>query len=133
MTRALVRIKRELRINLSGYDREAVTLEPGDHVVPLSAARWLRNNPGYGEVLDDIEPAERPAAARLAAPADTSSPTPAEVSPSAAAADPAAEDLGALKVPELREHAAAAGVAGTGRMNRAQLLDALAAVAKAGG
>lgn len=49
-----VEITQAVRLNLTGYDREAVTLEPGRHMLPDRAADWVRRNPSVGRVLGAV-------------------------------------------------------------------------------
>lgn len=108
-----VRFNGPLRINLTGYDREAVTLEAGVHDVPERIAEWVRRNPSAGEVVE--EPAE-PGGAVV-----SSRPSPVE----------RVELLASLTVAELRQRAARWGVEGSGSMKKADLVAALDGVGRA--
>lgn len=93
-----VKFNGAVSINLTGYDREAVTLEAGVHDVPERIAEWVRRNPSIGDVLD-----------------------------AAAASAHAAVgvDFSRLTVAELRAAAEAAGIAGFAGMKKAELVAAL--------
>ncbi|HRC63541.1 MAG TPA: hypothetical protein PLX85_10020 [Dehalococcoidia bacterium] len=95
-----VKFNRPVSINLTGYDREAVTLEAGVHNVPERVAGWVRRNPSVGDVLD-----------------------------AAAASAPAADgvDFSRLTVAELRAAASAEVIAGFAGMKKAELGAALEA------
>ena len=103
-------IKRAVTINLTGYDREPVTYQPGEHEVPAEGAAhvaaWLAVNPDIGRVI-------------AGAPAQDAS------DGDAASAGDTPEDLSALTVAALRERATAAGVEGAKGMNKAALIAAL--------
>jgi len=122
-----VEVTRRVLLNLTGYDREGVLLEPGTHEVPDRAADWFRRNPSYGHVLGDV-----PESAPVDGDGDPeTAAAEAEVTESASEApEPEPEqdvDLASLTVEELRSLAAEAGIAGRSGMNKDQLIGALSA------
>jgi hypothetical protein len=109
-------IKRAVTINLTGYDREPVTYQPGEHEVPSEGvahvAAWLAVNPDIGRVI-------------AGAPAQAAADGAAESGEKPADGGDTPEDLSALTVPVLRDRAIAAGVDGAKGMNKAALIAAL--------
>lgn len=46
-----VRLTRELRLNLTGYDRLPAIYAPGEQDVPAAVAEYIAGHPSWGEVL----------------------------------------------------------------------------------
>lgn len=105
-----------VRINLTGYDREAVTFEAGAYDVPERVAEWVRRNPSVGDVLD--------------APPEASAAAPDVAGAGAAPRQYVAPDFAALAVGELRERATRWGIEGAKSMKKAELVAALGEVGK---
>lgn len=123
-----VLIKREVTMNLTGYDRDPVTLETGEQEIPERAAAnvasWLRANPAFGHVLDATA-APASVDASLAAPAKKPMPQPEDTTPDDDESAGDALALADMSVADLRARATELGVDKASRLNKGQLVTAI--------